>query len=294
MKFTLYTYFAETLKKLGASGAAKFAADHSFSSVELLEMPFGGRGLVLKSVEEAKALKIALDAQGINMSCLSVALNVFADDCGANKDESAEDILKRCADHAAALGCPYLHHTLTIGLKELPFDAPMTLDGMFDDLCERAERIAKYANSVGVTVIYEPQGMYVNGVEGFGRFYSEMKSRGLAVGICGDIGNTLFVDERPEDFFAAFAKEFVHVHLKDYLKDQKEELPQFAWSSSRGGAYLAETLIGEGIIDYKVCMSHLIDAGYSGSFALESVHNPYSDSYFARDIEYMKTNFPEL
>ena len=55
-------------------------------------------------------------------------------------------------------------------------------------LLERACAVAAYANSLGLTVLYEPQGFYVNGLDGFTRFFEEMKQRGYRIGVCGDVG----------------------------------------------------------------------------------------------------------
>jgi len=146
MKFTFYAYFTDKLKNQGPVAAAEFAKAQGFSSVELLEFPTQKREIVISDDEKAKALKAALDAKGLSTACYSIGINIFEQNyeicC-----KSAEDILKRCAENAAILGCPYLHHTLTIGLKTLPFDSPMTFEGIFNELCDRAERIAKYASS---------------------------------------------------------------------------------------------------------------------------------------------------
>ena len=291
MKFTFYAYFTDKLKNQGPVAAAEFAKAQGFSSVELLEFPTQKREIVISDDEKAKALKAALDEKGLSTACYSIGINIFEQNyeiCG----KSAEDILKRCAENAAILGCPYLHHTLTIGLKTLPFDAPMTFEGIFNELCDRAERIAKYASSLGVTVIYEPQGPFVNGVKNFGIFFDEMKRRGCDVKICGDIGNCLFVDEAPELFFKKFAKDIVHVHLKDYIINRQDEMPELLWDKSKGGNMLAETEIGTGIIDFDICMQALKEAGYHGSFALESVLKPYRESQFARDMAFMEENYP--
>ena len=296
MNFTFYSYFADRLMHNGPEDAADFAKKLGFSGVEMLEMPFAPRYLIIPDVDAAKKLKAALDSRGITMSCFSVGVNIFADKHGQGINISGVEVLKKCAENAAALGCPYMHHTLTIGLKTLPFDAPMTFEGMFDELCDRAEEVARYANSLGVTVIYEPQGSFVNGLHNFEVFYNEMKRRGVQVGVCGDIGNTLFVDEDPTLFFEKFAREIRHVHLKDYVKNCKEDYPEGAWSNSAGGTALAETDIGKGIIDIDACMASLLAVGYKGHFAIESVYpkSKYSPDNFVRDMEYLKAKYPEF
>ena len=48
-----------------------------------------------------------------------------------------------------------------------------------------AERIANHAEKFGITCIYEDQGYYVNGVEGVGVFYREIKKHCKNVGVWG-------------------------------------------------------------------------------------------------------------
>jgi sugar phosphate isomerase/epimerase len=141
-------------------------------------------------------------------------------------------------------------------------------------------------------VLYEPQGTFVNGVKNFGIFFEEMKKRGCNVKICGDIGNCLFVDEAPDLFFKAYAKDIVHVHLKDYIINRQDEMPELLWDRSKGGNMLAETEIGTGIVKFDACMQALKEAGYSGSFAIESVLTPYRETMFARDMQFMREKYP--
>ena len=130
-------------------------------------------------------------------------------------------------------------------------------------------RIAKYAAALGIRCLYEDQGLYFNGVDGFGAFYKAVKAQEPSVGICGDIGNTLFVNEDPVAFFREFASEFCHVHLKDYVPCNADDEGA---NVTQDGSYVKESVIGEGIIDTLSCLDALKSCGYTGAIALENNH----------------------
>jgi len=145
----------------------------------------------------------------------------------------------------------------------LPFDEALRL------IVPVAVRVAKYAYSLGVRCIYEDQGRFFNGVEKFGAFFRAVKAACPYVGVCGDVGNILFVDESPVDFFQAFSKEIAHVHVKDYTPTERNEhSPE--WSISPRGNAFRECVIGTGCVDLVSCLEILKAAGYTGAFAFEN------------------------
>jgi sugar phosphate isomerase/epimerase len=201
--------------------------------------------------------------------------------------ESGVEALKKCVDNAVILGSPYFHHTMTMGIpiNVSPYD---DFDGFFDRLCNCAEEIGKYANSKGLTVLYEPQGPFVNGIERFGRLYYEMKRRGVDVFVCGDVGNTLFADTSPVDFYKVYASEVRHVHLKDYVVNAPSSVPNSPTAYSVSGTALNEVAICQGEIDIKACLSLFKKHGYNGAFAIENFLESYSAPDMERDIALLK------
>ena len=145
---------------------------------------------------------------------------------------------------------PFLHHTLTIGYVP-PEGHAVTVQDLLPALLERAGQVAAYANSIGLTVLYEPQGFYVNGLDGFPAFYDAMKARGYDVGVCGDTGNSLYVGCDPAAFFARYASDVRHVHLKDlHLEDEVlhrgNATASRRWDMIADGRFVTETRLGEG------------------------------------------------
>ena len=264
----MYTGFSSYVKREGIEYAAKIATEHGFSSVEFFDMAGNGdKPSTFHSVADALTAKQVLDRYGLSVACYSVGATLVTPDREMQKNDRVISDLKRYADMAAALGSPFLHHTLILDLV-LSEDAP-AFDDVLIPVVEAACEVANYCQGLGLTCLYEGQGMYFNGVDGFGRFYSEMKKRFPNVGVCGDVGNTLFVDESPVPFFQAFAEDIKHVHLKDYRMKNESSDGDSGTFHSRGGACFENALIGCGQLDIASCLNILKACSYRGAFALE-------------------------
>ncbi len=268
MQFTMYSRFIPTLAKLGAAATADYAANLGFSSVEVLETTSPGHPSVIPDRETAENIRKIFAERGLTVACYSVGTCLY-------RSPEAEESLKYQAEIAAALGCPFLHHTLLPWLKRTG-DLP-SFDEALEITADAAARVAKYAEPLGVTCLYEDQGLYANGVTGFGAFYREIKNRTANVGVCGDVGNVLFVDESPVPFFREFIGEIRHVHIKDYLYKTKTPVsPGMYWLETGGGNWVRDTMIGHGDLDIAGCMEILKNAGYTGALAFENEHpEPY-------------------
>ena len=280
MQFTMYSRFNATLAKLGAPATADYAANLGFSSVEVLEVTSPGHPSVIPDRETAKTVRQALAERGLTVACYSVGTCIY-------RSPEAEESLKYQAEIASELGSPFLHHTLVPWLK-LPENAP-TFDEALENVADAAARIAEYAAPLGVTCLYEDQGLYANGVDGFGRFYREIKKRTNNVGVCGDVGNVLFVDESPVPFFREFIGEIRHVHIKDYLyKTDTVVSPGMYWLGTGHGNWVRDTMIGHGDLDIAGCMKILKDAGYTGALAFENEHPEPYEAGVKQGMEYLK------
>lgn len=301
MKICMYAFFSDILRREGACEAVRFVKNCGFDAFEVLQALRPGARPLFESADKARELRALMDKEGLRCACYSISANVLADNLGESFDQSGVDALKHCADMAKILGSPFLHHTLTIGY--VPSDpAADSLDAILDDLLDRASEVAEYANSLGLTVLYEPQGFYVNGLDGFTRFYEGMKQRGYKIGVCGDVGNSLYVNCAPDAFFAKYASEVLHVHLKDlHVEDEvlsrQNAAPSRSWNAIRDGRMITETRLGEGMVDMDACMAHLRRVRYNGYYALETCYwNNLSVSLaenLARDCAYMLENYPE-
>ena len=271
MKLTNYMSFMADFYKNGLDWAVEHSVKMGFEAVEILvesldDLPFS-------NPDAAMAARELLSANGLSVSCYSVA----ADLTGENREAVIEKMLDQ-VDIAAALGSPYLHHTLLPVIK-LTDDSPkyeqvlpLALDG--------AQRIAEYAQSYGITCLYEPQGMYFNGVEGLGRFYEEIKKRVPNVGVCGDTGNSMFVDVDPVDIFKAFSADIKHLHVKNYKFSDKDFCEPSA-RKTKGGNYIAFAEVQDGWVRIEECFKAV--KGYSGNISFEMAVN---DDILLRASEY--------
>ena len=280
MQFTMYSRFNPILAKLGAQATADYAANLGFSSVEVLEVTSTGHPSVIPDRETAKTVRQALAERGLTVACYSVGTCIY-------RSPEAEESLKYQAEIAAELGSPFLHHTLLPWLKKTA-DLP-SFDEALEITADAAARVAKHAAPLGITCLYEDQGLYANGVTGFGTFYREIKNRAQNVGVCGDVGNVLFVDESPVPFFREFIGEIRHVHIKDYLyKTNTTSSPGMYWLETGHGNWVRDTMIGHGDLDIAGCMNILKEAGYNGALAFENEHPEPYEAGVKQGMDYLK------
>ena len=274
MRFTMYANFSTLLREKGAEAAAAEAVRLGFDSVEFLEYVHDEKTVpVIESVEKAASVRAVLEKQRLSVACYSVGINLWQSGMTPDTVTPMEEALRHHARMAAAVGSPFLHHTVLLGVDKYA----LSMDEALSLLVPVVIRVAKYARELGLIPIYEGQGMYFNGVDGFGAFYSAVKRECPFVGVCGDVGNPLFVDENPLHFFRAFAKDILHVHIKDYVHASvRGEEPD--WAQTRGGDWLRETVIGRGCVPLADCLAVLREVEYDGAFALENCH--------AEDFEY--------
>ena len=261
MNFTMYSGFSKMAYEKGWEFAADTAVGFGCSSVETIDFMDMPLLKPLDNIEDAKASRKILENKGLNVACCSAFTNLY-------KSPETVEFLKKRAEIAAVLGSPFLHHTVLYWFDssaELPdFDEAM------ECAIDAAEEVAKFAEALGITCIYEDQGFFANGIDNYRIFLNEMKRRCKNVGVCGDMGNSLFVDVPGEEFFKAFASDIKHVHIKDYFAKECSEHPGRGWLHSMGGRWLKDAPLGEGIVDISSCLKTLNEIGYTGTFAIEA------------------------
>jgi sugar phosphate isomerase/epimerase len=264
IEFTNYTMFRDDIRAHGLEYAARHTAELGFDSVEFLDILPSDRP-ILPLLGTPEHVKEILNKNHLSVACYTVALQLLSD--------SQADIERQMMNHidfAAAIGAPMVHHTLVPNLT-LEKDAP-SYDDVLLKIFDSAERIAAHCNKLGMTCLYEPQGMYFNGVEGLKRFFDKIKGLGYDVGICGDFANSIFVDTAPELVFEHFADSIKHVHIKDFLAtDDLAEIGDRKAFRSQGGKWLCETDFGAGSINIDQCFNILKQVNYKGKISFEFV-----------------------
>lgn len=277
MIFTNYVLFQHDLASHGIEYAAEHTLALGMDAVEFLAgVPSGLPAF--NDLKEAEKTAEVLKRYGLKTSCFSVGASLYGPDM-----QKVEEGFKRYSEIAAILGSSYLHHTLFHPLVLPP--NPPSYETVFNAVIDSVERVAAHAKQFGVSCLYEPQGMYFNGVAGVKPLITEMKKRATNVGVCGDIGNCLYVDDDPVSVFEAFAPDILHVHMKDYtVRAEKGNDP--TTKPSRGGKWLTLTEIGEGDIDLVGAMGVLKSVNYDGAIAIEVKGD---DDFMRRSIEYLKS-----
>ena len=254
MKLAMYAGFNTLLEQLGPAAAAAKVKQLGFDGIEPLDTP------ALYTPETAAELKKALDAVGMPVCCYSV----YATLTGPQADEIEQRLL-HCAELCAVLGSPYLHHTLIGPIAPVPANRDLA-PGVFEEVMERAGRIAAYAAALGVRCIYEDQGFYFNGLDGLHRLFAALEPH--APGFCADVGNCLFVDELPQPLIDTFHDLTLNVHLKDYSRSCQPPADDTIAYRSFGGTWLADVPPGDGCLDLPDCIRR-IGPAYDGFYSLE-------------------------
>ncbi|MBE6647157.1 MAG: sugar phosphate isomerase/epimerase [Ruminococcaceae bacterium] len=264
MKFAMYYGFVELLREKSIPEVIAYLKSFGLDGVEFIFSGTDPSKDLIGNLHTAQKLGEALKKEGIDVCCYSAYCDVY------DKDEIPAALTR--IEIAKALGSPFFHHTL-IPQLHFPSD-PKDFEQRLPYTLDVAERIANHAQKHGMTVLYEEQGRYINGVENFGIFFNEMKQRCQNVGVCADFGNILYAGEKPEDFIAAYIDDVKHVHIKDYRFCSKEQFPTMpanGWGEVPDG-WVEHSVVGDGIIDLEKCLELLKKSGYDGYYSLEMCH----------------------
>ncbi len=255
MKYSNYSMFSTDCWQKGLDAAIKRTVDLGFDAVEHIENVTGENWKVT-SVADAKEMRKKLDDNGLSVSCYSALAKLDGDNGEKNVDN-----LFRHIEFAAIVGSPFVHHTLVPGYD--PKEMILSREEMLEGIASRAAAVAKRCNEYGIVCLYEPQGLYFNAVEGVRAIIDEMRARGCEVGVCGDTGNSLFVDVDPVDIFRAFSNDILHVHVKDYYYGRTEDASNYSYD----GKKILPSPLGEGDCHIKECLSLIPD--YTGDISFE-------------------------
>lgn len=256
MRLSAYAGLRETIASLGIKGAFKSARVWGYNCIELLFIAHECDG-ILKDADEYLG---AISSEGMPVSCISCYADVVSTEPPYRVNTDAIEAIKRCVDLAKIIGSPLVHHTLVTRLSG-------TRDNYSEVLpiaIAAADEVAVYAKERGVSVIYEPQGMLFNGLSGFSGFLDKMLEGHSNVGVCLDVGNTLWVDEDCLAITEKYATNVKHLHLKDYILGV-DDTPY----KTHGGKTIKEVALGRGIVDISGALQILESSGYTGAISIE-------------------------
>ena len=262
MKISLFAYFTDLVNEIGIENAAKRICECGYTGAE-----FFYTEACVPTVEVAKEYRRVLDEAELTVPCVSCYADIIKQFSDNAPDRSAIEALKRLADFTSALGAKYLHHTVYPCMDK---SNALAYDDVIDAAVMGCAEVAEYAKSIGVTVIYEPQGLVFNGKSGFTGFYRRLKGLTDNAAVCFDVGNPYWVGEEPFDLLVETLNDVVHVHLKDYK----------AAPSNDVGYSPEEVPLGSGAIDMRRIAKELAAIGYDGFFSVEdATDTPIEEKY---------------
>ena len=246
-------FYSSILKGQNSSfDIVRSAIKHGVAGVELMNF---SDELKTPDMKVAKEIGALAKSNGLKLPCFSCGVN-FAEDTRAKVEN-----IKRYADICSELEIPYLHHTLILSLSR---DAlTKSIPELMDIAVECALEINDYSAKIGVQTVIEDQGFVVNGVERYAEF---MKRTGGKIGVLLDFGNIMFVDEKPEDFYAAFP-DVKQIHIKDYILSSAPVTEKS--HKTANGNYLTNVAFGDGVIAMDKLAAMLKINGYNGYYSFE-------------------------
>ena len=255
-KLSIYAGLREIINEKGITNAFKLARVYGYDGAELLFIANECESIL----DHSEEFQIAINESSIPVVCISCYAKVVSDDIPYTIDRTTVEAIKRCIDLSHKIDCHLVHHTLvprlTGGRENYSQVLPVAI--------EAASEIVNYAKERNIIVLYEPQGMLFNGRDGYSAFFDTMASRHSNIGMCLDIGNTLWVDEDCYELAEKYASYVKHVHVKDYVLDSEDKTYR-----TLGNRTIKEVKLGSGIIDITRVLGILSDAGYQDFISVE-------------------------
>ena len=205
----------------------------------------------------APKIKQYADSKGVKFVCFSANANLAGDDY-LNQIET----LKGYVDVAKVLGAQYFQHTIINEYKN-PDNVLPYKEKLFKRGIEAVREIYDYCQKCGIKAIYEEQGYIFNGIEGYGKFLSEVNRN---IGVLADFANLCQTGDKIEDFIEAFSEKIVHVHIKDAVICCDSGTNGF---KTLCGNYMISSVVGEGDVNIEKGIELLKKAGYNGCYGIE-------------------------
>lgn len=224
--------------------------------------------------EAAKEIRAYADSKGVVFPCFSVYINLVGNDT----DKMVQK-LKGYADVASILGSPFLHHTIACEFAN-PDNILPRKEELFEKGVCAVRQVYDYCETIGIKAIYEEQGYLFNGVEGFGRFLSEVDRD---IRMVADFGNIYQAGDTPEEFFSAFADKFVHAHIKDVTITDTNATGEGLLTLS--DKYMNQAVVGKGEVAISSCVDILEKSGFEGYYGVE--YGAVSKAEFDKVMEFV-------
>ena len=262
MKISVSSYsFAQAIRagKMKQFDCVAKAKELGFDAIEFTDID--GAPDLEKQKENAKALRAEAERVGIDINAYTIGACLYKDN--AVEREAEVERLKGQLDVAALLGAKVLRHDVcyTLG-KSGP---SRSFDGMLPYIAESARKITEHAQTLGIRTCTENHGYIAQDSDRVERLFNAVAHDNY--GLLVDMGNFICADEDPATAVSRVAPYAIHAHVKDMMVREVPTGP--CRSMTRGGKYFCGTVVGEGNIPVKRCLSILKRAGYEGYLSIE-------------------------
>lgn len=231
-------FLIDSYKKIGIKSIEFWAAEPHFYSKNFPERS--------QALDRLKDIKKQLDEAGINVSMYTAeTLNYPASYSHPDKHvrDATISYMKDVCQEALILGCKQVFVNTGCGLRDLPREENWSrcVDS-FKQLCD-------FAEGIGVDIVLEQLQPYesnlVINLEDCIRMKNEVAKNNFK--ICLDVVAMEVAGEKIDEYFSAFGKDIVHIHLADNNHE----------------------ILGEGSYPIDVYLKYLEAIKFSGYISLE-------------------------
>ena len=262
MKISVSSYsFAQYIRsgKMTQPDCVEKAKELGFDAIEFTDID--GAGDIEKQKKNAVAIREKADSLGMTINAYTIGACLYKDSAA----EREAEVQRLCSqlEVAAVLGAGVMRHDVcySLGTK----GASRSFDMMLPYIADGARKVTEYGEKLGIRTCTENHGYIAQDSDRVERLFNAVAHDNY--GLLVDMGNFICADEDPALAVSRVAPYAVHAHVKDMLV--RNEPCGTCRAMTRGGKYFCGTVVGEGDIPVKRCLSILKRAGYSGYLSIE-------------------------
>lgn len=232
----------------------KKATEMGFEAIEFTQLP--------EDQGDRKALADQLKAEAkennIDISAYVVGGNLLCEEQKAEVER-----LKREIDIANILGAKIFRYDV---LYKLPQNTDFY--HALDKVAPAMRELAEYAQQYGIKTTIENHGQAFQDADRVEKTYYAVNHENF--GLLIDIGNFMCADEEPYKSVSRLANLAVHVHLKDFIRqDFYSGEPKENYFPTRGRNYLMGVAVGDGDVKTAQIIDILKSVAYDGYLDIE-------------------------
>jgi len=262
--------------------AVHWLAENGAEVIELV--PFGMDFIADPSL--IGRIKNAAKAAGVPLGNFSLNANFLQ----ISPEELEQELIraKRYIEICHEMEIPCIRMDCSSFRRPLESNTIENFNKELPEIVKAYQILCDYAAPLGISVLLENHGFYVNGSDRVIQVYHgvERKNFGLQL----DVGNFICVDEQGDVATKKVAPYAKTVHLKDFYIRSPHRDPgdasQFecsnSWFRSVHGNYLRGSILAQGDLDIYEILSIVKQAGYDGNIFLE--YEGMEDCYYATKV----------